>query len=236
MPCQIRSKFLSTMVLTTLAIPGTALACPEFDTNCYLYSAESANRDLDETAFFDALAGARRALALSPAATAAERAGVLRLDGIAAAWKGDNAGAIAAFREARRIDPSAGLPPDLYPPDHPIAWLYADATPALAPLLVEAPPEAPPPIAVVHIDGPPSPAQRSRPLFLGAAASGLVSGGLFALARRVEDVEVSAPSDAMAFVEAQAAASSRRMALQTASGGAALVSAGLLSAGVTVRW
>ena len=67
-------------------------------------------------------------------------------------------------------------------------------------------------------------------------ASGLVSGGLFALAQGVDDVEATAPSDPEAFVQAQAAATSRRMALQAGSGGVALVGAGLLTAGLTVRW
>lgn len=238
MPRQLRSIFLSTTILAALSMPGTAFACPEFDTNCYLYSAENANRDLDETAFFDALAAARRALAHNPAATPAERAGVLRLEGIGAAWRGDIPAATAAFREARRLDPDASLPLDLYPPDHPIARLYASAAgpPAPAPLIVLAPEVPAPEITVVKVELPPGSIQRSRPFFLGAAASGLLSGGLFALARSVEDVEVSAPSDPAAFIDASAEATSRRMALQTASGSAALVSAGLLTAGVTVRW
>lgn len=95
---------------------------------------------------------------------------------------------------------------------------------------------ADPPVAALRVDLPPSPAERSRPLLLGAVASGLVSGGLFALAQGVDDVEVSAPSDPEAFVQTQVAATSRRMALQAGSGGAALVGAGLLTAGLTVRW
>lgn len=237
MPRPFPSNFLSTTVLALLLIPGTAFACPQNDTNCYLYSAEQAIRDLDESGFFDALAGAQRAQALSPAPTASERAAVLRLEGIGDAWRGEDSAALAAFREARRLDPSAGLPADLYGPDHPIARLYAEAAPGVpAPLLVAAPAPTDPPITVLRVDLPPSPAERSRPLLLGAVASGLVSGGLFALAQGVDDVEVSAPSDPEAFVQAQAAATSRRMALQAGSGGAALVGAGLLTAGLTVRW
>ena len=241
----ISTIFLPMLTVVFAAISGTAFACAPNDTNCYLYSAEQANRDMDEPAFFEAVAAARRSLALAPSPTDAQRAGVLRLEGVAAAMRGDSAGTMEAFRAARRLDPDATLPADLFPPDHMLARLYASADPALAPpveptgpLVTEAAPLTPsePGVTSVTADLVPPSRPRARPLFLGAAASGLVSGGLYALSRAVPEVEVEAGTDPYDALVAEAEVFSQRAALRTASGGVAILGAGLLTAGVTVRW
>ena len=66
----ISTIFLPMLTVVFAAISGTAFACAPNDTNCYLYSAEQANRDMDEPAFFEAVAATRRSLALAPSPSA----------------------------------------------------------------------------------------------------------------------------------------------------------------------
>lgn len=237
----ISGIFLSSVISLLAIAPGTAFACTENDINCYWNLAEAENRSLDQSAFSAAVAGARQALAMSPAATPIQRAAVLRLEGIEAAMNHDKGAALRHFQDARRLDPSAALPADLYPPTHPFAKLYAAADPALAPLLVaSAPPidEDPPVTSVItDLPTPPSPpTRRAAPLFIGAATSAALSGGLYAWSRNVPAAEGAYGDDAMAYAAAQARSYSREDGLRTASGASALLGAGLLTAGLTVVW
>ena len=243
---QRKISSISQIVVTLFlgVIPGTALACPENDTNCYWILALDASRDLDETGFFAAVEGARAALAMSPAPTPQERAAVARLEGIKAVLQGDELAARRDFEEARRLDPEAVLPGDLYPPDHLIARLYAAAGPPGPPRLVAVAPTAEPSqnTAIVNpVTTTQSEIQAPRrdlrlPLLGGAVVSGLLSGGLLALAAAVPEVEAQPGQDPFDYQHAEGVALSRGYALKTASGGAALVGAGLLTVGLTVRW
>ena len=237
----ISGIFLSSAISMLAITPGTAFACAENDIDCYWILAETENRSLDQSAFSAAVSGARPALVLNPAATPAQRAAVLRLEGIEAAMNHDKNAALRLFQDARRLDPTAALPVDIYPPAHPFARLYAAADPLLAPLLVASapPPVEDPPVTsgTADLTVPASPpARRAAPLFVGAATSAALSGGLYAWSRNVPEAEGAYGDDAMTYARAQARATSREDGLRTASGGAALLGAGLLTAGLTVVW
>lgn len=233
--------FLFSTISLLAILPGTAFACAENDINCWWNLAETQNRLLDQPAFSAAVSGARRALANNPDASPTERAAVLRLEGIEAAMQQDRRTALRLFQEARRLDATAALPADLYPPAHPFAKLYAAADPTLAPLLVEATPpmrESPPvTTATVVLSETEAPARRrAAPWFIGAATSAMLSGGLYAWSRNIPEAVGAYGDDAMAYATASARAYSREDGLRTASGGAALLGAGLLTAGLTVAW
>lgn len=237
MPRLIASIPLFLAMTALAARPGTAFACTENNINCKWNLAVQATENLDLPAFARAVAGAHAALEASPAPTLSDRATVLRLDGIFAAMQGDNEAATQAFRAARLLDPTADFPGALYAPDHPIARLYAAAGPGAA-LVAVAPPASNIPVTSDMASALEAPSSRElrAPLLVGAAASGLLSGGLLALSRSVPEVEPLPGQAPMDYVHATSVAFAREQGLRTGAGGAALLGAGLLTAGLTVAW
>lgn len=218
-------------ILGTVASFGgpNAHACDPGATAAAITAAEDALRALDEASYDDALSQARAGLACAPDREAA----VLRLEGIAAVSRRDTDAALVAFRAARALDPW-GLLPDAVPPNHYAAQLYAMGSAAAPTPALPDPPE------------PTSSRRSSRPrlgvpLVLGGAAGGALAGGLYHLATLTEaqatlSAQTGLGADTRQALADQAGYTSRITMLQASSGGIALLSVGLIGAGLLVVW
>lgn len=178
----------------------------------------------------------------------AERAEVLRIQGVAAGLNHHTERAARLFSEARALDPAGALPEAYFPPTHPLAQLYRMS----APLLTEAPAAENPSLTTEIVASLPTtplalplpevaPRPRRAPLVVGAALSSVAAGGLwFASSMMDSRAELAAaeglghdPADAYAEQERYRG---RQLGLQVAAGGSAALAVGLVGATVSLSW